>query len=412
MHNDFVSGSRELAARGGITVCASSAGGLQFDHRPLQRGDAITLGEVQIKVLSTPGHTPEHISFLATDTSTTDPPALFSGGALLVGGVARTDLLGKQLAPFLGRWFFQAIRQELQPLADDVIVYPTHGGGSFCLATPAQGGALTSTIGLERATNPFFQARTEQEFLELALADLPSYPAYYKRMAGINRRGPRVLGQLPVLSPLSPREAWAWIQKEAEAIDTRAPTAFAGGHVPNAYAIPAGDSFGTWVGWVVAPGRPLLFVTEQPEGHDEMVRQLVRIGYDDLLGYVQGGMEGWGQAQLPVTTLKTMTEKELHQQWQGGDAPLMIDVRFLHEYQEDHIPATIHVELGELQEHADGLPRDARLATICAAGFRACTGASILRREGFSDVALVLGSTNAWREAGYPMEKVERIEAP
>ena len=143
-----------------------------------------------------------------------------------------------------------------------------------------------------------------------------------------------------------------------------------------------------------------------------MVRQMVRIGYDDLLGYVQGGMENWSQAQLPVAALTAMTEKKLHQQWGAGEAPLMIDVRFLHEYQEGHIPSTLHVELGELQEHADGLPRDAPLATISAAGFRACTAASILRRDGFSDLAPVTGSTNAWREAGYPMEKAERVEAP
>jgi hydroxyacylglutathione hydrolase len=179
IHNDFISGSRELAARTGATICASAAGGLLFDHQSLRKGDSLTLGEVRLDVVATPGHTPEHISYLATDTSSGGgPSALFSGGALLVGGVGRSDLLGKQLAPFLGRWFHRTIKEELQGLDDQVAVYPTHGGGSFCMAAPA-GSGDSSTIGQERGSNPFFQASTEEEFLELAMADLPPYPTYY-----------------------------------------------------------------------------------------------------------------------------------------------------------------------------------------------------------------------------------------
>jgi hydroxyacylglutathione hydrolase len=189
LHNDYISGSRELAARTGAIVCASAVGGIAFDHRSLHPGDTIEMGEVRLKVIATPGHTPEHVSYLATDGSKGGGPhALFSGGALLVGGVARSDLLGKQLAPFLGRWFHRTITRELKPLDDDVDVYPTHGGGSFCMAVaPAEGIANTTTIGQERATNLYFQAETEEDFLELALGDLPSYPTYYKRMAAINR---------------------------------------------------------------------------------------------------------------------------------------------------------------------------------------------------------------------------------
>ena len=222
VHNDFISGGRELAARSGATVCASAVGGLAFDHRPLRPGDSIELGEVRLRVAATPGHTPEHISFLATDTSKGGgPEALFSGGALLVGGVARSDLLGKQLAPFLGRWFHRTIIRELKPLDDAVVVYPTHGGGSFCLAAAPTGGNSTTTIGQERRSNLYFQAETEEEFLELALGDLPSYPIYYKRMAPINRQGPRILGWLPKLFPLSSREVWTRVQGQGIAIDAR-----------------------------------------------------------------------------------------------------------------------------------------------------------------------------------------------
>ena len=263
VHNDFISGSRELAARVGATICASGAGGLVFDHRALRPGDHIEFGEVRMEVVPTPGHTPEHISFLATDTSKdAGPHALFSGGALMVGGVARTDMLGEQVAPFLSRWFYRTIRQELQRLNDEVVVYPTHGAGSFCMSTPSSSAATVTTIGQERKYNAFFQAATESEFLEMTLSDLPSFPVYYKRMAGINVRGPRILGGLPVLYPLAPREVWVRTQRDSVAIDAREPREYAGAHVPRSYSIPFGDSFGTWVGWLVNENTPLVFVCD------------------------------------------------------------------------------------------------------------------------------------------------------
>ena len=406
VHNDFISGSRELAARTGATVCASAAGGHLFDHRPLRKGESIDLGEVRLDVVATPGHTPEHISFLATETSAgTGPKALFSGGALLVGGVARSDMLGEQLTPFLGRWFYRTITQELRGLDDDVEVYPTHGGGSFCLATPAGSAGTTTTIGQERLSNPYFSAATESEFLELVTANLPSFPTYYKRMANINRRGPRVLGTLPTLFPLSPREVWVRVHEDGVAVDARPGPSFAAGHIPGAYSVPFGGSFGTWVGWVVEGGKPLVLVTEDTSILEEAVRQLIRIGYDSLDGYLEGTMEEWEATRLPVSRLSTITIDDLHTVLDSEDAPLPLDVRFNHEWRDGHVPSALHVELGALPEHVDGLPRERSYATMCAGGVRAATAASILEREGFQQVSLVLGGADSWRDAGYPMEK-------
>ena len=408
VHNDFISGSRELAARTGATVCASGASGLVFDHRPLRAGDSIDIGEIRLDVVATPGHTPEHISFLATDTAKGGgPEALFSGGALLVGGVARTDMLGKEVAPFLARWFHRTISQELQSLDDQVDVYPTHGQGSFCLVTPSGSGATSTTIGQERKTNPFFQAATESEFLDLALSDLPSFPKYYGRMAHINVRGPRILGGLPVLYPLAPREVWVGIQRDTVAIDTRAPGEYADAHIPGSYSVTFGGSAGTWVGWVVEENRPLVLVSQDPSAREEMVRQLIRIGYDTLDGYLEGGMEAWQRARLPVAHLRTVTPDELYTQLEGGEGPLPLDVRFGHEWRLGHVPDALHIELGNLPDKVGSLARDRSYATLCAAGIRASTAASVLEREGFSDVALVMGGTAAWREAGYPLDVPE-----
>jgi hydroxyacylglutathione hydrolase len=406
LHNDFISGSRELAARTGCPIAASAVGGLAFDHRPLKPGDSIDIGEVRLQVIATPGHTPEHISFQATDTSKgSGPHALFSGGALMVGGVARSDLLGKQLAPFLGRWFHRTITREFKPLDDAISVYPTHGGGSFCMASAGNASrADTTTIGQERRTNPFFMADSEEEFLQLALGDLPSYPAYYKRMSAINRQGPKILGWLPQLFPLSPKEVWTRVQGEGVAIDTRKPEAFAAGHIPRAYSITAGDTLGTWVGWLVEPGKPLVFVLDDPSKSEDLVRQLIRIGYDSLDGYLDGGMDSWRKARLPVSTLKTASAQELYRQIETGHGPQPLDVRFAHEWQGGHVPGALKIELGDLPEHTGGLPRDMAYAAVCAAGFRASTAASILQREGFDDVTLLVGGNNAWKKEGLPLE--------
>ena len=405
VHNDFVSGSRELAARTGAVVHASAAGGLIFEHRPLSPGDRVEFGEVSLDVVGTPGHTPEHISFVATDGSKAGGPhAIFSGGALMVGGVARSDLLGLDVAPFLSRWFYRTIQNELQSLNDDVDVYPTHGAGSFCLATPSSSEATVSTIGFERVSNPYFQAANESEFVELSLSNLPAFPAYYSRMAAINVRGPRILGQLPKLFPLAPSEVWVRTQRDSVAVDTRGPGAYGAGHIPRSYSVPFGASFGTWVGWLVDEGAPMVFVLDDEAIKDEIVRHLVRIGYDALEGYVGGGMEAWADARLPLSTTSHMTPAELDNKMGSAEPPVPIDVRFDHEWRSGHVPAARHIELGDLPKGADALVKDASYATLCAAGVRASTAASVLERAGIDDVAIVAGGTTAWAEAGLPFE--------
>ncbi len=408
VHNDFISGSRELSARTGAKVCASGAGGLVFDHRSLKEGDSITLGEVRLDVIATPGHTPEHISYLATDTAKGGGPhALFSGGALLVGGVARSDMLGKDVAPFLGRWLHRTIKRELHGLDDSVVVYPTHGGGSFCLATPSSSAGTTTTIGQERATNPFFRAESESEFLDLALSELPAFPTYYGRMAAINVRGPRILGGVPVLYPLSPSEVWVRTQRDAIAIDSRSGEDYAASHIPGAYSIPIEGSFGTWAGWLIEEGSPIVIVSDKEVDTEQMVRQLIRIGYDTLDGYLDRGMEAWTDARLPTSSIEAMTVQELHRRLDGFGPPVPLDVRFGYEWRTGHVPGAMNIELGDLQGRLDSLSRDGLYAVLCARGVRASTAVSILDREGFNDVALVLGGTGAWKDADLPLESGE-----
>jgi hydroxyacylglutathione hydrolase len=216
LHNDFISGARELAAQTGCEVGVSASGGTLFPSVRLQDGDELDLGEFKLKVLHTPGHTPEHISFLVEGRGV--PAAIFTGGALITGGAARVDLLGSRVAPFLAKWLYETIHGKLLKLPDAVTVYPTHGGGSFCSAAPPGGDTASTTIGEERAHNPF---AAETAFVKFALTGLGSYPGYYKYIADINRRGPVVLGGVPQPAALAPLDVRNQLGGNALLVDAR-----------------------------------------------------------------------------------------------------------------------------------------------------------------------------------------------
>ncbi|MEK7880003.1 MAG: MBL fold metallo-hydrolase, partial [candidate division NC10 bacterium] len=283
VHNDFISGARELAAQTGCQVGASASGGLLFPSLRLREDDELELGEFQIRVLHTPGHTPESISFLVVEDG--KPTAIFTGGALMLGGAARVDLLGNRIAPFLARWLHHTIHEKLLKLPDSVAVYPTHGAGSFCSVAPYASNAVSSTIGEERQRNPFAAETEEAGFIRFALTGLGSYPRYYPYMADINRRGPDVLGGIPRLASLTALSVRHQMEQGTLLVDSRPEKLFNQEHIPAAYAIPFSNSFATWAGWLVPWAQPLVLLSPNTSQHDAMVRQLIRIGYDRLNGY-------------------------------------------------------------------------------------------------------------------------------
>ncbi|MBI3954322.1 MAG: MBL fold metallo-hydrolase [Chloroflexi bacterium] len=411
LHADFVSGARELAARTGAVIGASAQAGLAFEHRRLVEGDRIPLGDpstgagrgLALGVLATPGHTPEHISFTVAEAGGKGPAALFSGGALIVGGAARTDLLGPDLAEPLARQLFHTIREKLLALPDAVDVYPTHGAGSFCVAPAST--ERTTTIGRERQGNPLAQARTEDEFLARARSGLPSYPTYYREMRPLNQRGPRVLGGIPTLAPLAPAAVRDWMAKGGSVLDVRPAPAFADSHITGAYGIALSMPLNTWAGWLVPFGTPLVLVVEGPAEREEAVRQLIRIGYDDLRGYLEGGLAAWAQAGLPLEGIKSIGVAELREHLAAGLGPVVLDVRDDAEWEAGHIPGAVHIESGALPAGELPLPQDRTIAVHCQHGPRATAGISVLARRGYRDLALVEGSFPAWEAAGYAVER-------
>jgi hydroxyacylglutathione hydrolase len=408
LHNDFLSGSRELAAVSGARIVASAEAGLEFDHQSVRDGDVLALGEIRLSVLATPGHTPEHVSYLAHDTlRPADPPVLFSGGSLLVGAVSRTDLLGHEHATGLAHQLYRTLHERILPLGDNVVVYPTHGAGSFC--TAAASAETTTTIGRERRTNLFLAQSGPQAFADRLQSSMPSYPVYFHRMRALNKRGPRVLGSVPRLQPLTALDVCARQQRGQAIVDMRSIHDYARGHIPRAFHVELRAAFGSWVGWVVPFGTPVILVAETKLVHEYAVRQLIRIGYDELPGYLDGGMDAWSNAGLPVEQVAKLTMRELRARLERGDPLVVLDVRQAHEWRVGHMPDAILHEAGELRNGIPALPRDRPIAAHCGHGERAATALSVLEQRGYEALTLVTGGMDEWRAAG---GEVERDEVP
>lgn len=407
LHNDYVSGGRDLAALTGATHLIGAGANLAYEHRGVRHGESIQLGGLRLTALETPGHTPEHVSYAVADTSRAEEPVLlFTGGSLLVGAVGRTDLLGEENAVPYARAMFRSLHEVLLPHDDFVGVYPTHGAGSLCSTGIAS--TPNSTIGFERRYNPMIQPAEVEEFVRVLLRDQPAFPHYFARMRPINQAGPRLLGgHIPEARPVTVREAGEALTDDALLVDARQPAAHAEAHVPGSVSIPSGSSFGTWLGWVVDPERPLILLLDDPEDRDDLVRQALRIGYERVVGYLAGGIEAWRQAGLPTETTGRLTVEDLAGRLAAGgpDAPLVLDVRQTAEFDAGHVPGSVHIRGGDLYSRLDDLPRDRPIAVICASGYRSSIGASLLRRAGFSDVSWVAGGLPTWQASGLTVEE-------
>lgn len=382
LHADFVSGSRELAAQGAI-VLGAVLGGREFPHRGLSDGDDVDVGGPTLRALSTPGHTPEHLAYLLLDGSR--PVALFTGGSLLVGAVARTDLVSPDRTEELARSMYRSLRERILPLPDDLPVYPTHGAGSFCSA-PA-GGERTTTIGRERASNPLLAAANEDAFVALLLGGLGTYPPYFLRLQAVNRLGPRVYAGIPPLQRLTAEEVRRRQDDGAELVDIRPVAAYAAGHIPGALSIELRPAFATWLGWLVPPDRPIVAILDADQDRSDFVRQALKVGYENLAGELDGGMAAWRAARFEERRVTLVDPGHL------PAAPLL-DVRQRGEYRAGHIPGALSVELGEVAAAGDLPPGP--LTVTCGHAERAMTGASVLERAGRRDLTVVDGGTDGW----------------
>jgi hydroxyacylglutathione hydrolase len=399
LHADFVSGNREIAHQTGAAIGASAEAKVGFDHQPLTEDSIIDLGAFQIRVVSTPGHTPEHLSFLIIEPDSKTPSALFSGGALIVGGAARTDLLTPELTQPLARQLYHTIHDKLLKLPDAVDVFPTHGAGSFCV-TPAST-ERTTTIGRERMNNALTQPQSEEEFVKRALAGLSTYPTYYKYMRAINQKGAKILDGVPALKSLSASEVKAIMDEGVVVLDVRHGKKFGAGHIPNSYGIRVDAPLTTWAGWLIPFGSRIVLVAESTDQIVAATRQLIRIGYDDLVGTLEGGIEAW-TSEYPVETIASINTSELREQL--GEV-MLIDVRQRSEWDEGHIPGAIHFEGGRVAWEDLPFPHDKPLAIQCSSGNRSMSVSSVLCRRGYTNVIQVEGGIKQWEKNGFEITK-------
>jgi hydroxyacylglutathione hydrolase len=395
LHADFLSGAVQLGHDDGATVLASAAGHRRFTHRGLGDGDEVDLGGLTLTAIATPGHTDEHLSFLLRDGART--AGVFTGGSLIVGSAARTDLLGADRTHELARAQFASLRR-LAGLPATTAVWPTHGAGSFCSAPP--GAARTSTIGRELASNPLLGIADEDRFVEELLGSLGRFPPYFLRLAEINRGGPAVLdatttGRLTEL----PVSAVAQLRADgAVVVDARPVRDYARAHIPGAVSIPLRAQFATWLGWLVPADAPIVVVRNPDQDLADLVWQAVNIGVEQFAGELAGGIDAWtaeGQATASTRLLRLEEITPRHR---------VLDVRQDTEYTSGHLPGAQHAELGSLAEAAGGLS-EAPTVLMCGHGERAAGAASVLERAGHRDLAVVEGGPSDWAQAtGRPLD--------
>jgi hydroxyacylglutathione hydrolase len=392
LHADFLTGSRELAAAGGAQVLAPRASRLGFPHQGLEDGEEVDLGGLTLRVLATPGHASEHVSYLLLDDGR--PQALFSGGALLVGTVARTDLASPELTEPLARAAYRSLHQRLLSLPDELGVYPTHGAGSFCSAPG--GGDRTTTIGAERRHNRLLAAPDEDTFVAQLLVGFGSYPPYFLRLRARNRVGPELLGaDWRVLSLLSTDRVREHLAGGGALVDARPIGAFAAGHIPGAISIELRPQFASWLGWLVDDAQPLVVVLDEDQHRGELARQCRTIGYDHLVGELAGNMAAWRDAGLPEAQLPLVEAERM------DDQPgVVLDVRQASEVADGHLPGALAIELGALA--GDRLPAElpeGPVTVMCGHGERAMTAGSLLARAGHNDLRVAHGGPRDWQRA-------------
>ncbi|HDQ06050.1 MAG TPA: MBL fold metallo-hydrolase [Candidatus Bathyarchaeota archaeon] len=396
-NEDYVIGSLELANLTDAPIFHGPGLPWKFG-KTLQDNQEFKVGSLKIRALHTPGHTPESISYVLYDLEAGGEPVIvFTGDALFVGDVGRTDFFGEEMTPVMSEKLYDSITKRLFPLGDGVIVCPAHGAGSVC------GGKISereiSTIGIEKKTNPMLNL-SKEEFIKQKTAERHQTPPYFKKMEDFNLNGPPILGTIPNPHPLTPSE----FKKAAETayiIDTRTPAAFGGAHIKGSFSLP--PSRLSTVGWIADYNKPILLVVEDIEALDFAVRNLLRLGLDKIAGYLNGGIEAWYKEGLPLAKTGLLSVHELKKMIDSKQKIAILDVRRESEWNEGRIEGATRIYLGHLPKQTDQLPRDVPVVVVCKTGNRSSFGTSILVRAGFDKVYNVLGGTSAWVKAGFPL---------
>lgn len=393
LHADFVSGHKELAQRTGAKIYIGERAGARFPHVGLRDGFSLQYGDVEIRALETPGHTPESTCLVVYDRekSAVTPWAVLTGDTLFIGDVGRPDLAEGHTPQQLAGSLYDSLHQKLLNLPDEVLVYPAHGAGSLCGRNMRA--ERFSTIGTERLTNSALLINSRDDFIRELTSKLPPRPQYFAEDAAINREGADALQDLPSISALEPDAV-----REAQAhgfvvLDTRPGDEFARGHIPGSVNIGLGGQFASWAGTVLGLGARIILVAESGEKAAEARMRLARVGIEHVIGYVNSGVRGWEEAGNSLARIPQIPAAHLRERL---EQLTVLDVRRESEWQAGHIEGAHWHALDDFPRALPGLDRDAPIAVHCKSGYRSIIAASLLRRAGFHNITDVLGGFDAW----------------
>ena len=408
LHADFISGHRELAARTGAQIVFGKEANATISHLPVKDGDELHVGDANLRVIETPGHTPESICVLASSPDTVTK--LLTGDTLFIGDVGRPDLAGGRgyTSQEMAAMMYDSLHDKILKLDDDVEVYPAHGAGSMCgknLSTET-----SSTIGRQRKFNYALQPMTKDQFVRMMTTDLPEAPAYFSQDAEINRTGAAALSRLPKPEPLSPKEVHDFGQHGCVILDVRNAAEFGAGHVPGSLNIGLGGPFASWAGSLIPITAPIVIIAGSETQIEETQVRLARVGLENIKGFLAGGIDAWRAAGLGVAQIPQITVDELKRLLETSAPLQVIDVRRPAEYQNGHAPRAISAPLAKFRDTLSGLGLnpDRPSAIICAGGYRSSAATSIARQLGFTNLLNVTGGTSAWIKAGYEIEVPEK----
>lgn len=409
IHADFLAGTRELASVTGAPMLLSDEGGSEwqydFAHQGLREGDTFMVGNIKVEVMHTPGHTPEHISLLVTDTPAIadQPIMIFTGDFVFVGDVGRPDLLEKA-AGYRGtmevgaRQMWQSLKK-FEALPDHIQVHPAHGAGSAC--GKALGAIPSSTVGYEKLVKWALRHTNEDAFIDDLLSGQPEPPTYFAMMKKLNKIERALLPQVPAQKKLSWNEFETLRHDGTLLIDARSKVSFAGGHVPGSINIQNNKAFSTWAGWMVSYDKPFVLIAPEDQLED-ITRKLMRIGLDNVAGYVTNVTE-WQELGHELHEIRQMHLDELKQKY-NDPSYHVLDVRGYSEHETGHIPGAINIHVGYLYKHLEEMPRDKPVVVACQAGDRSSIASSYLIHEGFTNIVNFPQGFAGWQASGAPVE--------
>ena len=410
LHADFVSGHVELARRTGATIHIGARAAAGFEHHAVHDGDEIVLGDVVLRFLETPGHTPESLCVLVIDKAKRDEPvAVLTGDTLFIGDVGRPDLVSSKgyTAADMAGLMYDSLREKLMTLPDDVEVYPAHGAGSACGRNISKD--LSSTLARQKEVNHALQPMTRVEFVERMTAGLEPPPRYFPHSAEMNRQGAPALGDLPTPSSLSPDALERAVHAGARVLDVRTQDEYAAGHVPGALNIPLGGMFASWAGTLLDADQPLVLVSADEATQAEAVMRLARVGMQNVVGALSGGITSWQADGRVVRRHERIDVDELRRRVEHDPELVVVDVRRVGEHVAGHVPGAVNVPLHEIEARVGELDPSRPTAIICAGGYRSSIASGFLERAGLVDLVDVRGGTGAWVDAGFPVDAVAPV---